>query len=176
MQCKAVQEIVAARTHYGVRNAIAVSKSGYTDAAMELANTNDVWLIHRRHPGPVSAAFGVARTWGSGHLALTHGEPATNKTKSWSPPWSGDDEPGRKAHDFHCPEPIGRRGASDNEPDVVFGWLGAMPFLDEIASAGAGRVYGDVLSSCGMHFGNVIFTDVPGGSLTRSARIVRRHV
>jgi restriction system protein len=43
---KAVQEIVAARTHYGVRNAIVVSKSGYTNAAKELANTNDVRLIH----------------------------------------------------------------------------------------------------------------------------------
>jgi restriction system protein len=43
---KAVQEIVAARTHYGVRNAIVVSKSGYTDAARELANTNAVCLIH----------------------------------------------------------------------------------------------------------------------------------
>jgi restriction system protein len=42
----AVQEIVAARNHYGVHNAIVVSKSGYTDAAKELANTNDVWLIH----------------------------------------------------------------------------------------------------------------------------------
>jgi restriction system protein len=43
---KAVQEIVAARTHYGVRKAIVVSKSGYTDAARELANTNAVCLIH----------------------------------------------------------------------------------------------------------------------------------
>jgi restriction system protein len=43
---KAVQEIVAARTHYGVRYAIVVSKSGYTDAARELANTNAVCLIH----------------------------------------------------------------------------------------------------------------------------------
>jgi restriction system protein len=43
---KAVQEIVAARTHYGVHKGIVVSKSGYTEAARELANTNDVWLLH----------------------------------------------------------------------------------------------------------------------------------
>jgi restriction system protein len=43
---KAVQEIAAARTHYGVRYAIVVSKSGFTVAAKELANTNGVCLIH----------------------------------------------------------------------------------------------------------------------------------
>jgi restriction system protein len=43
---KAVQEIVAARTHYNVGVAIVVSKSGYTEAAKELASTNGVWLIH----------------------------------------------------------------------------------------------------------------------------------
>jgi restriction system protein len=43
---KAVQEIVAARNHYAVRHAIVVSKSGYTEAAKELAKTNGVFLIH----------------------------------------------------------------------------------------------------------------------------------
>jgi restriction system protein len=43
---KAVQEIVAARTHYCVQNAVVVSKSGYTEAARELACTNNVYLIH----------------------------------------------------------------------------------------------------------------------------------
>jgi hypothetical protein len=43
---KAVQEIAAARNHYGVRHAIVVAKSGYTEAAKELAKTNGVFLIH----------------------------------------------------------------------------------------------------------------------------------
>jgi hypothetical protein len=72
---KAVPEIVAARTHYGVRHAIVVSKSGYTEAARELANTNDVWLIHHdeipdlygRHSASLDPnwAYGRGDPWSS---------------------------------------------------------------------------------------------------------------
>jgi restriction system protein len=70
---KAVQEIVAARTHYGVHNAIVVSKSGYTDAARELANTNDVWLIHHDEiPDLYRAAFGVVSRCSSWSVGIVH--------------------------------------------------------------------------------------------------------
>lgn len=43
---KAVQEISSAKYHYGARIAIVVSNHSYTKSAIELANTNDVLLIH----------------------------------------------------------------------------------------------------------------------------------
>lgn len=43
---KAVQEVAAARVHYGATQAAVVSKSGFTASARQLAATNDVALLH----------------------------------------------------------------------------------------------------------------------------------
>lgn len=43
---KAVQEVAAARVHYGATQAAVVSKSGFTASARQLASTNDVALLH----------------------------------------------------------------------------------------------------------------------------------
>ncbi len=43
---KAVQEVNSARLHYGADYAYVVTNNSYTKSAKELANTNDVMLIH----------------------------------------------------------------------------------------------------------------------------------
>lgn len=42
----AVQEVVAAKTHYGTTHAIVIATAGFTSAARKLAETNGVALIH----------------------------------------------------------------------------------------------------------------------------------
>lgn len=43
---KAIQEVVSGAKHYGIDQAIVVSNSSYTFGAQDLANTNDVLLLH----------------------------------------------------------------------------------------------------------------------------------
>ncbi len=43
---KAVQEVIAGRTHYGAHFAVVVSNAPYTKSATELAKTNVVFLLH----------------------------------------------------------------------------------------------------------------------------------
>jgi restriction system protein len=43
----AVQQVVAAKAHYGCENAAVVTNSRFTDAAIELAKSNNVDLIER---------------------------------------------------------------------------------------------------------------------------------
>lgn len=46
---KAIQEISAAKHHYGAKIAIVVTNNTYTKSAKELANTNSIYLLHHEN-------------------------------------------------------------------------------------------------------------------------------
>ncbi|MGA8172631.1 MAG: restriction endonuclease [Methylocystis sp.] len=56
---KAVQEIVAARTHENADYGIVVTNNSFTSSANELANTNNVFLIHYRDLSHVDKILGI---------------------------------------------------------------------------------------------------------------------
>ena len=51
---KAVQEVVAGKTHYKADHAMVIAPNGFTNSAKKLAESNNVMLIHHSEIGEIN--------------------------------------------------------------------------------------------------------------------------